>query len=134
MTTLGEMATTLAHELNQPLGAIYSNVDAAEIFIEKNPPDLRELRAILRDIREDGWRASEVIRRMRSMLKRQPFKMELIDVKSLLEALGGLLQAVVISRRARLRIASATSLPRVWGDTVHLQQVLLNLILNALSF
>ncbi len=133
VTTLGEMATTLAHELNQPLGAIYSNVDAAEIFIEKTPPDLRELRAILRDIREDGWRASEVIRRMRSMLKRQPFKMELIDVKSLLEGLSGLLQAVVISRRARLRIASTTALPRVWGDTVHLQQVLLNLILNALE-
>jgi PAS domain S-box-containing protein len=133
VTTLGEMATALAHELNQPLGAILSNAEAAEILLQKNPPDLDELRAILKDIREDGWRAGEVIRRMRSLLKRQKFKMERIEVKSLVEALDGLLQAVVISRKARLQIEVAPALPPVLGDAVHLQQVLLNLILNALE-
>jgi PAS domain S-box-containing protein len=133
VTTLGEMATALAHELNQPLGAIHSNAEAAEILLQKNPPDLDELQAILSDIRQDGWRAGEVIDRMRSLLKRHPFKMELIEIKGLLEALGGLLQAVIISRKARLRIEVAPALPPVWGDTVQLQQVLLNLILNALD-
>jgi C4-dicarboxylate-specific signal transduction histidine kinase/ABC-type uncharacterized transport system substrate-binding protein len=133
VTTLGEMATTLAHELNQPLGAILSNAEAAEILLQTNPPDLDELRAILKDIRDDGWRAGEVIRRMRSLLKRQQFKMELIEVKGLVEALDGLLQAVVISRKARLQIEVAPALPPVLGDAVHLQQVLLNLILNALE-
>ena len=131
VTTLGEMATTLAHELNQPLGAIHTNAEAAEILLQKNPPDLDGLRAILKDIREDGWRAGEVIRRMRSLLKRHQFKMEQIEVQGLVEGLGGLLQAVVISRKARLRIEVAPALPPVRGDAVHLQQLLLNLILNA---
>jgi PAS domain S-box-containing protein len=133
VTTLGEMATTLAHELNQPLGAIHSNAEAAEILLQKYPLDLDELRAILSDIRQDGWRAGEVIHRMRSLLKRHRFNMELIEVKGLVEALGGLLQAMMVSRKARLRIEVAPALPPVWGDTVQLQQVLLNLILNALD-
>ena len=133
VTTLGEMAAALAHELNQPLGAVHSNTEAAEILLEKNPPDLAELQAILSDIRQDAWRAGEVIHRMRSLLKRHRFKMELIEVKGLLEALGGLLQAEMISRKTRLRIEVAPALPPVWGDTVELQQVLLNLILNALD-
>jgi two-component system sensor kinase FixL len=133
VTTLGEMATALAHELNQPLGAILSNAEAAEILLQKNPLDLDELRAILSDIRQDGWRAGEVIHRIHSLLKRHRFKMELIEVEGLVEALGGLLQAMMVSRKARLRIEIAPALPPVWGDTVQLQQVLLNLILNALD-
>jgi two-component system sensor kinase FixL len=127
------MATALAHELNQPLGAIHTNAEAAEILLRKNPLDLDELRAILSDIRQDGWRAGEVIHRMRSLLKRHRLKMELIEVKGLVEALGGLLQAAMVSRKARLRIEVAPALPPVWGDIVQLQQVLLNLILNALD-
>jgi len=133
VTTLGEMATTLAHELNQPLGAIHSNAEAAQILLQKNPPNLDEVQAILSDIQQDGWRAGEVIHRMRSLLKRHRFKMELIEVKGLVGALSGLLQAVMISRKTRLRIEVAPALPSVWGDTVQLQQVLLNLILNALD-
>ena len=133
VTTLGEMAAALAHELNQPLGAIHSNAEAAEILLQKNPPDLDELRSILSDIRQDGWRAGEVIHRMRSLFKRHRFKMELIEAKGLVGALGGLLQAVMISRKAHLRIEVAPALPPVWGDTVQLQQVMLNLILNALD-
>jgi two-component system, LuxR family, sensor kinase FixL len=131
VTTLGEMSTVLAHELNQPLGAILSNAEAAEILLQKNPPDLHELRAILSDVRQDGWRAGEVIHRMRSLLKRHQSRMERIEVKGLLESLRALLQAVMISHKARLRIEVAPGLPPVWGDAVQLQQVLLNLILNA---
>ena len=133
VTILGEMATTLAHELNQPLGAIHSYAEAAELFLQKNPPDLNLLREILGHIRHDAWRTGEVIHRMRSLLRRRPFKMDRIEVKGLVEALGGLLQSAVISRKARLRIDVAPALPPVWGDAVQLQQVLLNLIVNALD-
>lgn len=133
VTTLGEMATTLAHELNQPVGAIHSYAEAAELFLQKNPPDLNLLRYILGHIRQDAWRTGEVIHRMRSLLRRQPFKMDRIEVKGLLEALGGLLQSAAISRKARLRFDVAPALPPLWGDAVQLQQVLLNLIVNALD-
>jgi C4-dicarboxylate-specific signal transduction histidine kinase len=61
VTTIGEMGTALAHELNQPLAAIHSNAEAGEIFLNHNPPNVDELGAILSDIRRDGWRAAEVI-------------------------------------------------------------------------
>ena len=133
VTTIGELATALAHELNQPLGAIQTNAEAAKVVLKNNPPNLDEVDAILSDIQQDGWRAGEVIHRMRSLLKRHQFKMERIEVKALVEDLGGLLQAAITSHKARLRIEVAPSLPLVRGDTVQLQQVLLNLILNALE-
>jgi C4-dicarboxylate-specific signal transduction histidine kinase len=133
VTTIGEMATALAHELNQPLAAIHNNAEAAEIFLSNNPPNLDELSAILSDIRRDGWLAGEVIRRMRSLLKRHEFKMEQIELKALLGALGGLLQAVISSYKACLLIEVEPGLPLVWGDAVQLQQVFLNLILNGLE-
>ena len=133
VTTIGELATALAHELNQPLGAIQTNAEAAKVVLKNNPPNLDEVEAILSDIQQDGWRAGEVIHRMRSLLKRHQFKMERIEVKDLVEDLGGLLQAAITSHKARLRIEVAPSLPLVRGDTVQLQQVLLNLILNALE-
>jgi PAS domain S-box-containing protein len=133
VTTLGEMATTLAHELNQPLAAIHSNAETAEILLAKEPLELDELRSIVNDIRQDGLRAAEVILRMRSLLRRHQFKMERIEVKSLIEAVSELLHGVVISHRARLRIELAPALPPVLGDAIHLQQILLNLIINALE-
>ncbi len=133
VSTLGELATTLAHELNQPLAAIHSNAEAAEIFLQKDAPDLPELRAIFGDIRADGDRARQVIHRMRAMLQRHPFQTERIEISGLFKALDGLLHGVILSRQARLRFDVAPALPPVQGDAVHLQQVLLNLILNALD-
>jgi len=83
VTTIGELATALAHELNQPLGAIQTNAEAAKVVLKNNPPNLDEVDAILSDIQQDGWRAGEVIHRMRSLLKRHQFKMERIEVKAL---------------------------------------------------
>jgi signal transduction histidine kinase len=70
VTLISELATTLAHELNQPLGAIHSNAETAQIFLKSDPPNFEELRAILSDIRQDAWRGGEVIHRMRSLLKK----------------------------------------------------------------
>jgi two-component system, LuxR family, sensor kinase FixL len=133
VTTIGEMATTLAHELNQPIGAIHTNAETAEILLEKGTVELPEIQAIVRDIKKDGWRAGEVIHRMRSLLRKRELKIERVDVKHLLEAVSELLHGTLISHQARLRLEVASALPLVLGDPIHLQQVLLNLTLNALE-
>jgi PAS domain S-box-containing protein len=133
LTTIGQLATTLAHELNQPIGAIHTNAEAAEILLKKGSPDLDEIRGIISDIRRDGWRAGEVIHRMRALLRKREFRPEPVEIKGLIEGVGELLHSTLISRKARLRIDLAPALPLVSGDSVHLQQVLLNLILNALE-
>jgi C4-dicarboxylate-specific signal transduction histidine kinase len=133
VATIGEMGAMLTHELNQPIGAIHSNAEAAEMLLQKDSPELDEIRAIVRDIRHDGWRAGEFIRRMRSLLRKHEFSIERIDVKDLVEAVNELLHGALISHKAQLRIDVAPHLPLVLGDPIHLQQVLLNLILNALE-
>jgi PAS domain S-box-containing protein len=133
VTTIGQLATTLAHELNQPIGAIHTNAEAAEILLKKASPDLDEIRGIIGDIRRDGSRAGEVIHRMRALLQKHEFTPEPVDIKGLIEGVSELLHGTLISRKARLRIDLAPALPLVSGDPVHLQQVLLNLILNSLE-
>ena len=133
VTMIGEMATTLAHELNQPIGAIHTNAETAEILLQRKPPELPEIQAIVHDIKRDGWRAGEVIHRMRSLLRKRELRMESVDVKRLLEAISELLHGTLVSHKARFRIDSAPALPLVSGDPIHLQQVLLNLVLNALE-
>jgi PAS domain S-box-containing protein len=133
VATIGEMATMLTHELNQPIGAIHSNTEAAKILLQKDSPELDEVRDIISDIRRDVWRAGEFIRRMRSLLRKHEFKTERIEVKDLVEAVNELLHGALISHKAQLRVDVAPDLPLVSGDPIHLQQVLLNLILNALE-
>ena len=79
---MGQLATTLAHEINQPLGAILRNAEAAALFIQDPSPDLAEISAILEDIRKDDERAGAVIDRMRAMLRREPVAMVPLDVQS----------------------------------------------------
>jgi PAS domain S-box-containing protein len=133
VATIGEMATMLTHELNQPIGAIHTNTEAAKILLQKDSPELDEVRDIISDIRRDVWRAGEFIRRMRSLLRKHEFKTERIEVKDLVEAVNELLHGALISHKAQLRVDVAPDLPLVSGDPIHLQQVLLNLILNALE-
>jgi len=133
VATIGEMATMLTHELNQPIGTIHSNAEVAEILLQKDSPELDEVRAIVSDIRRDVRRTGEFIQRMRSLLRKHEFKTERIDVKGLVEAVNELLHGALISHKAQLRIDVAPDLPLVSGDPIHLQQVLLNLILNALE-
>ncbi|MBV9732748.1 MAG: PAS domain-containing protein, partial [Verrucomicrobia bacterium] len=133
VTTIGELATTLAHELNQPIGAIHTNAEAAEILLQKDSPDLEEVRAIVGDIRRDGWRVGEVIHRMRNLLRKREFRAEPIDVKGLVQGVAELLRGTLISHKVRLRLDVAPALPLVLGDPIQLQQVLLNLILNAVE-
>ena len=133
VSTMGQLASSLAHELNQPLGAILRNADAAELFLQTDPPDLEEIRAILADIRQDDERAGAVIDRMRAMLKRREFQGALLDINALVSEVAALVRLDADARKTQLVLAPATPVPPVWADRVQLQQVVMNLLLNAMD-
>jgi PAS domain S-box-containing protein len=133
VSMMGQLASALAHELNQPLGAILRNAEAAELFLHASPPDLQEVCAILADIRKDDQRAGAVIDRMRGLLKRRELQWSKLDLNVLVEEVAGLLRIDAEARRVKLTLELALSAPPVRGDRVQLQQVLLNLILNAMD-
>jgi signal transduction histidine kinase len=129
----GELTTSIAHELNQPLGSILTNTETAELMLAGASPDLAEIREILADIRRDDQRASEVIRRLRSMLKKTPFEIRDIDLNDTVREAIGLVAAVAHRRGVTLKFAASANELRVKGDPVQLQQVILNLIINAMD-
>ena len=133
VSVMGQLASALAHELNQPLGAILRNAEAAELFVQANPPDLQEVRAILTDIRKDDQRAGEVIDRMRALLKRREFQWSELDLNALVEEVASLVRPDAERRRVKLGLDLAPTALPVRGDRVQLQQVLLNLLLNAMD-
>ena len=133
VSMMGQLASALAHELNQPLGAILRNAEAAELFLQASPPDLQEVRVILADIRKDDQRAGEVIDRMRAFLKRRESHWSELDLNAVTEEVVGLLRFDAEARRVKLTLELSRSVPGVRGDRVQLQQVLLNLILNAMD-
>ena len=133
VSMMGQLASALAHEINQPLGAILRNAEAAELFMQNKSPDLDEIRAILADIRKDDQRAGSVIDRMRGLLKRQNLDKRSVDVAELVGEAAVLVHSDATARHIRLELAVADHLPPVIGDAVHLQQVLLNLIINGMD-
>jgi C4-dicarboxylate-specific signal transduction histidine kinase len=131
--TLGEMSAGLAHELNQPLAAILTNVHASLRILAVRPLQVELLREILEDIAADDLRASEIIRRMRAFLKKGQTEVEPLDLTDLARGVVGLVASDAILRRARIHPHLEPGLPRVSGDRVQLQQVILNLVVNGLE-
>ncbi|MEH2545050.1 signal transduction histidine kinase [Bradyrhizobium sp. AZCC 2262] len=132
-STVGELTTSIAHELNQPLGSILTNAETAELMLKSSSPDLDEVREILADIRRDDQRASEVIRRLRSVLKKTPFEMRYIDLNETVRQVIGFVTAVAHGREIALKCGTTSADLNVKGDAVQLQQVVLNLIVNAME-
>jgi len=133
VSMMGQLASALAHEISQPLGAILRNAEAAELFMQDKSPDLDEVRAILADIRKDDQRAGNVIDRMRGLLKRQDVDKRPVDVGELVGGVAAFVRSDAAARHIKLDLAVADHLPPVSGDPVHLQQVLLNLIVNGMD-
>ncbi len=133
VSMMGQLASALAHEINQPLGAILRNAEAAELFLQNASPDLHEIRAILADIRKDDQRAGAVIDRMRGLLKRNKLDARPLEVSELVGDVVALVRPDAVARQLKLDVDVAVDLPPVRGDRVHLQQVLLNLVLNGLD-
>jgi two-component system, LuxR family, sensor kinase FixL len=133
VSMMGQLASALAHEINQPLGAILRNAEAAELFMQKEAPNLDEIRAILADIRTDDQRASSVINRMRGLLKRHDLETKMVDVAEIVDSVAVLARPDAVARQVNLDVEIPPDLPPVRGDRVHLQQVLLNLVLNGMD-
>jgi len=132
LSVVGELTASIAHEINQPLGAILSNADAAEMLLESGTARLAEVRHILEDIRKDDVRASEVVRRIRRLLQKHEFEIQPYDLNEVVADVVRLVSADAIRRN----IAIATNLaqlPILHGDRVQMLQVLLNVILNGLD-
>ena len=133
VSVMGQLASALAHEINQPLGAILRNAEAAALFMQHPSPDLHEISAILEDIRKDDQRAGAVIDRIRALLRRQEVEMTPLDMSRCWATSATLLRPDAAARHVALEIEMAPDLPAVRGDRVQLQQVLLNLILNGMD-
>ncbi len=131
VTMLSALSGSLAHELNQPLGIILSNAQAAEALLENDAPDLAELRNILADIVKADRRAGEVIKRLRAFLKRSEANRQAHDVNEIVEETGQLVRSDLIARGVNVECILTPDLPSVRCDRVQLQQVILNLLMNA---
>ena len=130
---LGELSGSLAHELNQPLAAILSNAQAALALIGNGADGVGEARSCLDDIVRDNGRAGEIIARLRALAKNEPLRLGPLDLSSILRDVRTLVQGDALLHGVEVTVAYPASLPMVQADRVGLQQVLLNLLLNAFS-
>ena len=133
VSVLGELSGAIAHEVNQPLTAILSNAQAALYLLGRDSPNLAEVRDALQDIVQEDNRAGEVIHRLRGLLKKGESRSEPVDLNELVDSTTALLRSEMIDRRVTVETELAAVLPTVFGDSVQLQQVLLNLIINAMD-
>ena len=131
ISLLGELSASLAHELNQPLTAILSNAQAALRFLDRDQPDLVEVRDSLLHIVENDKRAGEVIRRLRAMLRKEQSDQQPLLVNEVVHDVLRLVNSDLVNRNVSTVLDLAPVLPFVLGDRVQLQQVLMNLIVNA---
>jgi signal transduction histidine kinase len=132
-TLAGELTASIAHELNQPLGSILVNTETAALMLESPALDVSELKEILGDIRREDQRAGEVIRRLRSLLKRAPFEAKEIDLNEIVREVLDLVAALSHARGVWLDDVLTAGPLLIKADNIQLQQVLINLIVNAID-
>jgi PAS domain S-box-containing protein len=133
VTTMGELAASLAHELNQPLAAILCNAQAAQRYLARSPSNVDEVSDILVDIVADNGRATEIIKRMRAIAKKEVPEFHPLDLGEAVDEVVLLVHGDVASRRVHVAVDIDPQLPQVRGVKVQVQQVLLNLLLNAMT-
>jgi PAS domain S-box-containing protein len=129
----GELTATIAHELNQPLGAILFNAETAKTLLDSSTPNLEELRQILNDIQRDDQRASEVIRRVRGMLMKAPFERKNNDLNEIARDTVKILSRLATSRDTDLASETVLDELPIKCDRIQIQQVIVNLVLNAMD-
>ena len=131
--TAAELTASIAHEINQPLGSILTNAETANEMLKSPTPDISELREIVKEILHDDRRATEVIRRTRSLLKKAPFEPKKSDLNEVARETIGLLSPVVAGRQVGLRSFLAPVELPIFCDPIQLQQVVINLVVNAMD-
>jgi signal transduction histidine kinase len=133
VSTMGELTASLAHELRQPLTGIMTNAQAARRFLDVAPLDIVELRNILADIIADDRRAADVIQRLRDMLRKGERRLTLLDLNDLIRGVSRLLSSDAVIRNVVVALELAPEPVIVNGDRVQLEQVVLNLLVNAMD-
>jgi PAS domain S-box-containing protein len=132
VSIMGQLASALAHELAQPLAATAANVEAGRALLKRENPDIQELDSILDDIGKDDHRATEIIGHMRQLFKRRTIQMQPLSIEDVMQDVVSLVRPEATSKQVALRLFMQPKLPRVLGDSVHLSQVLLNLLMNGI--
>ena len=133
VTALGELAASIAHEVNQPLAAVVANAAACQRWLDRAPPDLEEVRSTVASIMKDANRAGEVIQRVRGMVNKTIDQKAPLDINEVANEMISLLRHELASHRMSLRMELAPALGLVLGDRIQLQQVILNLVLNGME-
>ena len=133
VTTLGELTASIAHEVNQPLAAVVTNGNACLRWLARQPPNLIEAQQAVERIIKDGHRASEVIGRIRTLVKKAPQRKDRVDINDIIREVIALAQGEVYRNRVSLMTQLSDGLPLVLGDRIQLQQVILNLIINGVE-
>ena len=131
--TMGELAASIAHEINQPLAAVVTNANACLRWLTGPIPNLDEGRAAVARIARDGNRASDVIGRIRALVKKSATEQAHLDINEVIQEVLGLIQTEIRKNEVVLRMKLAPDLPRILGDRVQLQQVILNLMMNGIE-
>jgi len=129
--TVGELVASIAHEVNQPLGAIVTNGNACVHLLSREVPDLDKSRVVVGRMIKDGMRASEVIKRIRNLLHKTPSTKELLNINDTIQEVIALVGSDVMRSKIELQVELQADRPTVSGERIQLQQVILNLILNA---
>jgi PAS domain S-box-containing protein len=133
VATMGQLTASIAHEVNQPIATARNNAASALRFLSRNPPDLEEVREALRCVVNDTDRAGDIIDRMRAHFKKVPPRNACFDINDAINELIALARSEVVQKGVTVRMRLAEDLSPVQGDRVQLQQVVLNLILNAVE-
>jgi len=133
VTTLGEMTASIAHEVNQPLAGVIANAEACLRWLDRKTPDLDAVRRSVEWVIDDSNRASEVIRRVRALAKKTDIEKAPLDVNDVIREVMALVQRELIRHRVSLRMDLAPVLPRILGDRVQLEQVVINLVMNGVE-
>jgi PAS domain S-box-containing protein len=133
LATMGQLTASIAHEVNQPIAATVTNAHAALRWLARRPPDLEEVRQTLDRILRDGYRAGEVTSRIRSLVRKEPARKDAVAINESIREVIELARSEVLKNGIAVQMQLADGLPLIQGDRVQLQQVVLNLIVNAIE-
>jgi len=133
VTTMGQLAASIAHEVTQPIAATMTNAQAALHWLDRQPPNLAEVQQALEQIIKDGNRAGDVMGRIRTLIHKMPPRHDRLDVDETIRDVIELTRSELLRKRVSLRTVLASDLPPIRGDRIQLQQVIINLIVNAIE-
>jgi PAS domain S-box-containing protein len=133
VATMGQLTASIAHEVKQPITAAVTNAEAALCWLDRQPPDLEEVRQVLAQIVQEGKRGVDIVDRVRALVKKAPPRKERLDINEAIREVIELTRGEAVKNSVSVQMNLADGMPRIEGDRVQLQQVILNLIMNAVE-